>query len=405
MNNKDQVPITEPAPLEGVRVLDLCIVLAGPTCGRTLAQYGAEVIKIDPDHRLPQLTPWLDVGRGKRSISLNLNKPGGIEAFLKLADSADVIIEGFRKGVADRLGIGYERLSKRNPSLIYGSINCFGHEGPWQLRPGFEQNAQAATGVQLRNSGIPGDLNNKNVKPRPATFTLNDYGTGISAAFAIMLAILERNKTGIGQKVEAALSYTSSTITGSCNIDYDGFNREEIGGPGARGKDCFNRLYECSDGWIFISASTKLERDNLKANPDFCKAIQSGDIHLIEKIFETKSVSDWEIILNNSGIPAVRNNTALDLHADPYNQENEIVIKTDYEYSSSDIPKDQTNWGNTTWPGNPVSMSGSNLIDVVAPSFGADTHQVLKEIGISDIDISRMVKSGTIPADLPISLI
>ena len=220
-----------------------------------------------------------------------------------------------------------------------------------------------------------------------------------------MLAILERNKTGIGQKVEAALSYTSSTITGSCNIDYDGFNREEIGGPGARGKDCFNRLYECSDGWIFISASTKLERDNLKANPDFCKAIQSGDIHLIEKIFETKSVSDWEIILNNSGIPAVRNNTALDLHADPYYQENEIVIKTDYEYSSSDIPKDQTNWGNTTWPGNPVSMSGSNLIDVVAPSFGADTHQVLKEIGISDIDISRMVQSGTIPADLPISLI
>ena len=123
MNNKDQVPITESPPLKGIRVLYLCIVLAGPTCGRTLAQYGAEVIKIDPDHRLPQLTPWLDVGRGKRSISLNLNKPGGIEAFLKLADSADVIIEGFRKGVADRLGIGYERLSKRNPSHIYGSIN------------------------------------------------------------------------------------------------------------------------------------------------------------------------------------------------------------------------------------------------------------------------------------------
>ena len=109
--------------------------------------------------------------------------------------------------------------------------------------------------------------------------------------------------------------------------------------------------------------------------------------------------------MNTAGIPAVRNNTALDLHSDPYNQENGMVIKTDYEYSPDDTPKDQTNWGNTTWPGNPVSMSGNKLIDIVPPSFGADTHQVLKEIGISDIDISRMVQSGAIPADLPITLI
>ena len=405
MNNKDLFQITESAPLKGIRVLDLCIVLAGPTCGRTLSQYGAEVIKIDPDHRLPQLTPWLDVGRGKRSISLNLNKPGGIEAFLRLADSADVIIEGFRKGVADRLGIGYEKLSERNPSLIYGSINCFGYDGPWQLRPGFEQNAQAATGVQLRNSGISSDPNIKTIKPRPATFTLNDYGTGISAAFAIMLAILERNKTGIGQKVEAALSYTSSTITGSHNIDYEGLNRTEIGGPGARGRDCFNRLYKCTDGWIFISVSNELERNNLKSIPDFFNAMQSGEVHLLEEIFETKSVSDWETILSNSGIPAVRNNSALELHSDPYNQESGMLVNTDYKHSSAHVPKDQTDWGSTTWSGNPVSMSRSKLIDVVPSSFGADTHRVLKETGLSDKEISRLVQSGAIPPDLPIPLV
>ena len=105
-------------PLDGIRVLDLCIVLAGPTCGKTLAQYGAEVIKIDPEHRPPQLTPWLDVGSGKRSISLHIVNPDGLETFLKLVDSADVILEGFRKGVTDRLGRGYQQLKARNPKLV-----------------------------------------------------------------------------------------------------------------------------------------------------------------------------------------------------------------------------------------------------------------------------------------------
>ena len=117
-------------PLAGIRVLDLCIVLAGPTCGRTLAQYGAEVIKIDPEHRPPQLTPWLDVGRGKRSIALNISTPEGLDTFLKLVDSADVILEGFRKGVTDRLGIGYEQVRAKNPGIVYTSINCFGRSGP-----------------------------------------------------------------------------------------------------------------------------------------------------------------------------------------------------------------------------------------------------------------------------------
>ena len=106
------------SPLDGVTVLDLCIVLAGPTCGRTLAQYGANVIKVDPEYRPPQLTPWLDVGRGKESVVLNLRKPGGLEAFLTMARKADVVLEGFRKGVADRLGIVYQRLKTLNPEII-----------------------------------------------------------------------------------------------------------------------------------------------------------------------------------------------------------------------------------------------------------------------------------------------
>ena len=195
-----------PAALRGIRVLDMCIVLAGPTCGRTLAEYGADVIKIDPEHRQPGLTPWLEVGRGKRSICLNITKPAGLDAFYRLVETSDVVLEGFRKGVADRLGVGYEQLKRRKPGLIYVSINAFGQQGPWAMRPGFDQNAQAATGMQVRNGGRDG-------VPAPPPYTFNDYGTGLVAAYGVVMALLERERTGEGQSVETALSYTASTFS------------------------------------------------------------------------------------------------------------------------------------------------------------------------------------------------
>ncbi|HAE33037.1 MAG: CoA transferase [SAR202 cluster bacterium] len=401
---------TKNTPLDGVRVLDLCVVLAGPTCGRTLAQYGAEVIKVDPAHRPPQLTPWMDVGRGKRSISLNLMKPGGLETFLQLADSADVILEGFRKGVADRLGIGYETLKERNPGIVYGSINCFGQEGPWDMRPGFEQNAQAATGIQLRNAGVSDISTFGTSRPRPATFTLNDYGTGISAAFAVMLALLERKKTGLGQRVEAALSYTSALLTGPYHVDYEGFQRDDIGGPGARGTGALNRLYECSDGWLLLSVSGNIELNALKATPYFSEIPESPSCGDLQPIFREKSTAEWETILTKAGVPAVRNTSAEELHADPSNRKRHLVCSRDYRSVSNDDSinaedfRGDPSWGITTWPGNPVNMSGSNLVDVQPPLFGADTDDVLVEAGLSQDDLKKLRSAGAIPASLPIPL-
>ena len=401
---------TKNSPLGGVRVLDLCVVLAGPTCGRTLAQYGAEVIKVDPAHRLPQLTPWMDVGRGKRSISLNLMKPGGLETFLQLADSADVILEGFRKGVADRLGIGYESLKKRNPGIVYGSINCFGQTGPWQMRPGFEQNAQAATGIQLRNAGVSDTTASDTTRPRPATFTLNDYGTGISAAFAVMLALLERKKTGLGQKIEAALSYTSALITGPYHVDYEGFQREDIGGPGVRGTGALNRLYECSDGWLLLSVSGNIELDALKATPYFSGIPEFPSCDDLRPIFRQKSTAEWETILEKAGVPAVRNTSTEELHADPSNRKRHLVCTRNYHPVSNTESINQEGfqgdptWGHATWPGNSVNMSDSTLVDVQPPLFGADTDDILMEMGLSQDDLIKLRSAGAIPADLPIPL-
>jgi len=394
-------------PLAGIRVLDLCIVLAGPTCGRTLAQYGAEVIKIDPEHRPPQLTPWLDVGRGKRSIALNISTPEGLDTFLKLVDSADVILEGFRKGVTDRLGIGYEQVRAKNPGIVYASINCFGRSGPWELRPGFEQNAQAATGVQLRNSGGEG-------QPRPATFTLNDYGTGIAAAYGVMMALLEREKTGKGQHVEAALSHTSATISAPYHVNHKNYVRDDVGGPGARGLNALAGLYESADNWVFLSAFSEEQWQKLCLLDEFShlqsmevfssKASRSeNDLHLreiLEEIFVTKPSDYWVETMKSAQIPLVKNTTAAEIHEDDFNHARGLIRGKDYS-NSREI---NSSWGKTTWSGNPVNMSKTPLQDVFPPVFGAETLNVLKELGITTEKIDQLRKAGVIPKQLPINI-
>ena len=182
-------PVT--AVLEGVRVLDLCIVLAGPTCGRALAEFGADVITID-DPRRPSQPIWtVDVNRGKRSIVLDLKTPEGLEVFWDLVDTADVIVQSHRAGALDRLGIGYEAVKRRRPGIIYTSINAYGFGGPWEERPGWEQLAQATSGMQVRHGG-------REAQPKLVTYPVNDYGTGLLAAYGVALALLERERTGRG---------------------------------------------------------------------------------------------------------------------------------------------------------------------------------------------------------------
>jgi crotonobetainyl-CoA:carnitine CoA-transferase CaiB-like acyl-CoA transferase len=147
------VESTMRAALDGVRVLDLCIVLAGPTCGRTLAEFGADVIKIEAPARASQSGFHNDINRGKRSIILDLKTREGLEVFMRLVDTADVVVQNFRNGVADRVGFGYEAVRARKPDIVYASLNAYGQVGVFAGRPGHEQIAQAATGMQERYGG------------------------------------------------------------------------------------------------------------------------------------------------------------------------------------------------------------------------------------------------------------
>ena len=376
-----------PGALDGIRVLDLCIILAGPTCGRTLSEYGAEVIKVDPEHRLPALTPWLDVGRGKRSISLDITTTSGLEAFLVLADTADVILQGFRKGVSERLGIGYEQISERNPGIVYASINAFGQEGPWAQRPGFDQNAQAATGMQVRNGGPDGE-------PEPPPYTFNDYGTGIMAAYGVMLALLERERSGRGQKIDTSLAYTASTFSSAYMVDYAGFEPNEIEGPAAKGSSSLSRLYQTSDGWIAISAERAGDWQRLTDLRPFQHLTDAADDKALAAVFASKPSEHWVEAMRAIGIPATPNRSLSEVRSDAHAR-----------YAGLIVTESHPAFGSIEHGGVAQRMGVSPVVAGSSPVFGADTEAVLTELGYSGPRIEAMRAEGAIPRrdGLPLS--
>jgi crotonobetainyl-CoA:carnitine CoA-transferase CaiB-like acyl-CoA transferase len=191
-------------PLSGARVLDMTRVLAGPTCARTLASHGADVLKINSPN-LPSLLPFvIDTGHGKRSAFLDLNQDSDREQLDRLIESADVFSQGYRSGALARKGLGPEDL--RRPGIIYVSINCYGHVGPWAERPGWEQLAQAVTGQAITEGGPEGP-------PRLISAAANDYTTGYLAALGVMEALRRRAEEGGSYHVRASLCQTAMWMT------------------------------------------------------------------------------------------------------------------------------------------------------------------------------------------------
>ncbi|MCY4579339.1 MAG: CoA transferase [Chloroflexi bacterium] len=377
-------------PLSGIRVLDLCIILAGPTCGRTLAEYGAEVIKIDSWYRPPTDRQLYDVGRGKRSICLDITNPDGLEVFYRLVDTADVVLGGFRKGVAERIGIGYEQLRERKPDIVYLAINAFGQDGDWANRPGYEQNAQAATGVQVRNGG-------RGEKPIHSPYTFNDYGTGLMGAYAVMLALLHRRRTGKGQFVHTSLAQTGSTFSSPYLIDHEGYERSEVEGLESRRFDALNGLYQATDGWLVIadadwkalvsseafahlSERKEFATKELRAENDSLLAEEIG------AVFAGKKVSEWLGLLRASGVSAVRNDDVEHILADGYPRERGLIVE-----------EESPLLGKVSHAGVTPRLSETQPLLGTAPVFGEETEAVLLELGYEVEEIDALRANEVIP--------
>ena len=220
--------------LEGIRILDVAQVLAGPTVSRVLAEYGAEVVKI---HSFVdrQLGMHLYTNSGKRSIMLDLKTPEGMAVFQRLSDGIDMFVQNFTRGVADRMGIGEMAQRERNAGLIYISISAFGHEGYRGGWRGREQLGQGPTGMQVRLGG--------DGEPLMAPYPYNDYGSGNLAAFAALLALYHRMRGGPGQHVQSSLTHSATFLQVPYMVACPGRVWDEPAGQQAKGWGVFDRLY------------------------------------------------------------------------------------------------------------------------------------------------------------------
>ncbi len=373
--------------LQGVRVLDLCIVLAGPACGRTLGEFGADVIKVNDAARPVDMEGSLDVNRCKRSILLDLKSEEGREVFWRLVDNTDVIVENNRKGSLARLGLSYEDLKKRKPDIIYASLNTYGYDGPWSERPGWEQMAQAVTGIEVRRGG-------RDAAPLMFHYPVNDYGTGLLGAYAVALALLERNRTGRGQPVDCGLALTACLLQSPYFLDYPGFQRDEPEGLGVRGYSALCRLYSAADAWLYLHCPEKDDWSKLTGLPEFAalagdsryaaaasRKDHDGELEAeLGRIFSLKTRRQWVGQLNAAGLSAIENVAMPDLRDDPHVRRAGLVLT-----------RDHPGRGRADQIGISARLSGTPMrMGRPASILGAETNEILREAGYTDGEIEAL---------------
>ena len=292
---------------------------------------------------------------------------------------------GFRAGVAERLGISYEQVRARRPDIVYGSMNTFGHIGSHAGRPGHEQIGQAVSGMQVRYGST---------KPATAPFAANDYGTGLMSCYAVALALLHRRRTGEGQFVDSALAYTATMLQWALLQEYTGKQWDEPHGQEATGSGPLNRLYQASDGWLFLAARagelahcTELAELAGRSGADLEDPQTVGCVvtHCeLEQRMRTRTVADWVERLNKAGIGAHRVVPSLvELMTDPLVRSRGLAITRDHEGFGPIT---------TTAPG--VKLSRTPMtVGRPAAKPGSDAASVLAEIGMGG-ELERLIREG-----------
>lgn len=319
--------------LKRFTVIDLTRVRAGPTCVRQLADWGANVIKVELPEALEggnQLggkrhgSDFQNLHRNKRALSLNLKDPDGTAVLKTLVENADVVVENFRPDVKTRLGIDYDALSAINPRIVYASISGFGQDGPYAKRPGFDQIAQGMGGL-MSITGLPGQ------GPVRAGIPLADLTAGLFASIGIFVALLEREESGKGQWVQTSLLQAQAFM-----LDFQAARWTMDGEvPKQAGNDHPTSIptgvFTTADGHINIAVAgqaiwkrfcTAIERADLIEHPDYATGeVRSANRHalnaVIDAITRTRSSEEWVSLFNDAGVPAGPINTIDKVFQDP----------------------------------------------------------------------------------------
>ena len=306
------------AALEGVKVIDLSQVLAGPMGGRTLAELGADVVKINPPEEQGAGIQFsvhryhTDVNRAKRSMLLDLKSPDALEVFWRLLGDADIVLHNFRPGVLERLGIDFAEARRRRPGIVYASVTAYGADGPWGTRPGYEPFGQSPTGISARQGGSG--------RPLGQPFAVNDYGTGLMSAFAALLALFRQRRTGEGGTTEAALAFTGTILQLPYVIDYAGKRWDEPAGTDALGWGPLQRLYRADDGWLFLGG--RVEQLPAVAGIPGLEGVDAVEPDALEAELErrvsTRSADHWCTHLQAMGVGAHRLTRVVELMSSPW---------------------------------------------------------------------------------------
>ena len=375
-------------PLSGIRVVDLSRVLAGPFCTMILGDLGADVIKVErpeagddtrewgPPFAAGESAYYLCVNRNKRSVALDLKTKAGAGIARDLAAKSDVFIENFRVGAAAKMGLGYEELKKTNPRIVYCSISGYGQTGPYREVPGYDFIIQAMSGLM----SITGESGGEPMKLGVATV---DLTTGLYAAVAILAALRERDRSGLGQRID--LSLMDSAISWLANVGSNFLVSGEVCGRYGNAhanivpyqvflaKDRHIAVGIGNDGqwrkFCEIAGARDLASDGRFAtNPDRVK--NRGElIPLLEKIFLRRDSSFWIESLWREGIPAGPINTVDKVFADPNTTAREMVVEMDHPAA-----------GKVRLIGSPMKFSGTPVeYRLPPPLLGEHTASVLKE--------------------------
>jgi crotonobetainyl-CoA:carnitine CoA-transferase CaiB-like acyl-CoA transferase len=389
-------------PLDDVRVIDLTIARAGPTCVRQLADWGADVIRVEPPPELaaPGLAGYGRHGcdfqhlhRNKRSLSLNLKAPGARDVLMRLVDRADVLIENMRPPVKDRLGFDFETIHARNPRLVYGSISGFGQDGPYAGRGGVDQIAQGMGGL-MSVTGLPG------TEPTRAGIPVADLAAGLYLAVGVLVALHDRGRTGSGRWVQTSLlesmiammDFQAARWTIDQEVPAQAGNHHPTNVP----MGCF----ASADGYVNIAGAGGRLLDNLcqviglpgiQDDPRFNSAAKRSANRvelnaLIAARLRTRTTAAWVEALNQAGVPC-----------GPVYRMDEVFADPQVEHLAMTEPVEHPALGRLDILRNSVRMTDAPAtVRTPSPDLGAHTDEVLAELGYPPAEIDRFRARGVI---------
>ncbi len=393
-----------PSALERIKVVDLTRTLAGPFCTMMLGDMGADVVKIEEPEKGDETRSWtpfwngestqfVSFNRNKRSLSLNLKEQEGIDIIRALAKNADVMIESFRAGALDRMGLGYQEIKKVKPDIVYCSISGFGRTGPMAEKPGYDLLIQAYSGL-MSLTGEPDGM------PMRVGFSLVDLFTGMMAYGSIITALYHRQETGKGQWIEAALldgqvaamSYHAAAYMATGVVP----DRMGSGHPSIVPYQSF----PASDGFFILGVANQglwqrfcgaIGRTDLMDDPRFATADdrvahRSECVQTLSEIFQDNTAAHWVEVIGDAGVPCGPINRVDDVVNDAQVRARNMVV---------DIP--HPNVPDLRVAGSPLKLTETPpSIRHHPPLLGQHNDEVLGELGYSSKDIARLKESGVI---------